>query len=132
MILVALDTDILVALLKGTPDAIEKIRQLQEDEEVISITIITAYELMKGACLSSKANENLVRVIETVSNLRTLELSLGAAEEAARIYKELRDKGKMIGEFDVLIAGVAKFYDEALVTRDEHFKTIRGLNLKGW
>lgn len=128
----ALDTDILVSLLKGAPDAVGKIRALQESGTRISTTTITAYELLKGACISSKPAENLAKVLESLSNLRVLQLSLGATEEASRIYKELRDKGRLIGEFDVLIAGIVKFYDEPLVTRDEHFKAIRGLKLINW
>lgn len=128
----ALDTDILVSLLKGVPDAIKKIRALQESGTEISTTMITAYELLKGAYMSSKSTENLAKVRESVSNLHVLELSFGAAEEASRIYKELRDRGMLIGEFDVLIAGIVKFYDESLVTRDEHFRSIRGMKLISW
>jgi len=130
--LVVLDTDILVSLLKGTPDAIEKIRTFQESGNEISTTIITAYELVKGAYISSRSDTNLVKVRESLSNLRILDLSIGAAEEAARIYKELRDKGKIVGEFDLLIAGIVQFHDEGLVTRDAHFKMIRGIKLIDW
>jgi len=130
--LAALDTDILVSLLKGAPDAVGKIEALQESGNQISTTIITAYELLKGAYISSRADENLAKVREALSNLRVLGLSLGAAEEASRIYKELQNRGKLIGEFDILIAGIAKFHDEPLVTRDEHFKSIRGMKLVNW
>jgi predicted nucleic acid-binding protein len=130
--LVTLDTDILVSLLKGASDAVDKIRLLQENGDRISTTMINAYELLKGAYISSSAEENLVRVSEVISNLRILELSLGAAEEAGRIYQELSDKGKLVGEFDILIAGIVKFHDEALVTRDSHFKSIRGMRIINW
>jgi tRNA(fMet)-specific endonuclease VapC len=93
--------------------------------------MITAYELLKGAYVSSRADENLSKVRELVSSLHVLDLSFGATEEASRIYKELRDRGRLISEFDVLIAGVVRFYDESLVTRDEHFKAIRGMKLIG-
>lgn len=128
----ALDTDILVALLKNDPDAIERIKILQDGGDHTSTTMITAYELVKGAYVSSRANENLAKINETLSNLPILELSFGASEEAATIYKELRDGGKMIGEFDILIAGIVKFNDETLITRDEHFKTIRGIKVVNW
>lgn len=128
----ALDTDILVSLLKGAPDAVEKIRALQESGSQISTTMITAYELLKGAQISSRADENLAKVRESISNLRLLELSLGAAEEASRIYDELRDRGRPVGEFDVLIAGIVRFHEESLVTRDEHFKSIRGMKIINW
>jgi len=130
--LTALDTDILVSLLKGAPDAVEKIRALQESGNRISTTMITAYELLKGAYISSRADENLAKVRESISNLQVLQLSFGAAEEASRIYKEIRERGNLIGEFDVLIAGIVKFHDESLVTRDEHFKSIRRMKLINW
>ena len=128
----ALDTDILVSLLKGVPDAVEKVRELQESGSRISTTMITAYELLKGAYTSSRSQENLPKVRDSISNLQVLELSFGAAEEAAKTYKDLRDRGKLIGEFDLLIAAIVKFYDESLVTRDEHFKSIRGMKLIRW
>ena len=127
-----LDTDILVSLLKGAPEAVERIRSLQESGVSISTTIVNAYELLKGAYISSKAVENLVKVRETISNLHVLELTFGAAEEAARIYKELQGRGHIIGEFDVLIAGIVRFQEESLVTRDAHFKLIRGMRLVNW
>jgi predicted nucleic acid-binding protein len=119
-------------LLKGAPDAVEKIRALQESGNRISTTMITAYELLKGAYISSRADENLAKVRESISNLQVLQLSFGAAEEASRIYKEIRERGNLIGEFDVLIAGIVKFHDESLVTRDEHFKSIRRMKLINW
>ena len=128
----ALDTDILVSLLKGVPDAVEKVRELQESGTRISTTIITAYELLKGSYISSRPQENLPKIRDSISNLQVLELSFGAAEEASKIYKDLRDRGRQIGEFDVLIAAIVKFYDESLVTRDEHFKSIRGMKLIRW
>ena len=128
----ALDTDILVGLLKGAPDAVDKMRTLQDNGDSISTTMITAYELIKGAHLSSKADENVAKVSETISSMSIHELSLGAAEEAGRIYRELQDKGKLIGEFDILIAGIVKFNDETLVTRDERFSNIRGIKLARW
>jgi len=130
--LVTLDTDILVSLLKGTPDAVERVRNLLETEEQLSTTMISAYELVKGAYISSRRDENLAKVTESIASLRLLELSIGAVEESARIYNEVKEKGKMIGEFDILIAGITKFNDETLVTRDDHFKTIRGIKLIKW
>jgi predicted nucleic acid-binding protein len=57
--LVVLDTDILVALLKGNSEAIDEVRRLEKNGDPLSTTLITAYELMKGAYISSKPDENL-------------------------------------------------------------------------
>jgi tRNA(fMet)-specific endonuclease VapC len=130
--LTILDTDILVALLKGTPGAAKKIRTLEDAGEQISTTTITAYELFKGAQISRKAQENLMQVREMLSSLQILDLSYSACEEASEIYLELRKAGNMIGEFDVLIASIVKTSDESLVTQDAHFELIHGLKLIKW
>lgn len=124
-----LDTSILVSLLKDEPDAKKKIWSLREAGDQIFTTTITAYELLKGASISARPEENLAKVRDLLSTTQVLLLSLGTSEEAATIYKELREKGKMIGEFDILIAGIVRSNDEELVTRDAHFKSVKGLKV---
>ena len=127
-----LDTSLLVSLLKGDAIAKGKIGALEESGVQISTTMITVYELLKGAYLSSKREENLTKIRDSLSTLQVLDLSWGSCEKASRIYKELKDKGTMIGEFDILIAAIVRSNDETLVTRDEHFKSIRGMKLTKW
>jgi predicted nucleic acid-binding protein len=89
-----LDTDILVALLKGEPEAVQTISGLEEKGDRVATTIVTAYELLKGAYISSKPKENLLKVQDIISNLQVLDLSLQACEEASKIYLELRKAGR--------------------------------------
>jgi predicted nucleic acid-binding protein len=119
-----LDTDIIVALLTGTPEAIAKIASIEEKGETISTTIVTVYELLKGAYLSRRCEENLARVTDVISNMQILDLTFIACEEAAKIYIELKNKGSMVGEFDILIAAIARASNEELVTRDEYFEIL--------
>jgi predicted nucleic acid-binding protein len=95
-----LDTDLIVALLKGTPDAIQKITSIEEKGETISTTIVTVYELLKGAYLSRRCEENLAKVTDTISNMQILDLTFNACQEAAKIYKDLKNKGTMVEEFE--------------------------------
>ncbi len=127
-----LDTDILIALLKGETDADEAMQNLNDKGCRVATTIITAYELLRGAYISSKPKENLAEVQELLSNIEVLDLTLQACEEASKIYRDLRKAGCLIGEFDVLIAAISRTYDETILTRDEHFKLIRGIKLTDW
>ena len=61
-----------------------------------------------------------------------LRLTDEACGEAARIYSRLESRGRMIDEFDVLIAGIVIASEETLVSRDEHFAVIEGLRLQSW
>ena len=119
-----LDTDIIVALLKGTPQAIQKITSLEEKGEPISTTIITVYELLKGAYLSHRCEENLAKVTDAIANMQILDMTFNACEEAAKIYKELKNKGTLVGEFDILIAAITIANQEEFITRDEHFELL--------
>lgn len=130
--MVCLDTDILVGLLRGDGRAIGVIEELQRRVEPLKTTIITAYELLKGAASSSKPRENMRLVKEMLSNINILTLSYGACEEASRIYVKLRRRGIIIGEFDLLIAAIAIHNDELLISRDKHFKLIEELKLETW
>jgi len=127
-----LETSIIVALLKNEEEAKEKIASLEVSGERISTTAITAYELLKGAQISSRSEENIAKVRELISTLNILGLSARACEEASKIYEELRDNGRMIGEFDILIAAIARTFEEELVSRDDHFKRIGSLKVTAW
>lgn len=128
-----LDTDIIVALLKGIPEAIQKITLIEEKGEAISTTIVTVYELLKGAYLSRRCEENLAKVADAISSMQILDLTFNACEEAAKIYKELNNKGTMVGEFDILIAAITIANQEEFVTRGDHFELlIPGSKLQKW
>jgi tRNA(fMet)-specific endonuclease VapC len=127
-----LDTNVLVALLKGAPEANQALLRLEETSDEPATTIISAYELLRGAYISSNQEKNLTEVRELLSNMQVLDLTLQACEEAAKIYQYLRKKGHLIGEHDLLIAGIAKAFDGTLLTRDGHFKQIQGLKTMKW
>jgi tRNA(fMet)-specific endonuclease VapC len=121
----------MVAFLKGLPDAVNKIDELTKNGN-ISITTITYYELLKGASLSSMRQENLSEITKALANMVILDISLEACAEAAEIYRELKEGGCLIGEFDIIIAAIARLNHEALLTRDKHFKCVKGLEISNW
>ena len=94
-------------------------------------TILNKYELLKGAA-TSKRSENLETVRNMLSEIEILPFDDDACHEAARLYGELRGRGRMINEFDLLVAAVVAGNDETLLTRDEHFRRIPGLHVRAW
>ena len=127
-----IDTSVLIPFLNGAPDVVDKVREVSAKTDRIAITIITVYEIMKGAYLSSKRENNLEDVKEAISNMQILDLSPQACEEASRIFCSLKESGKMISEFDILIAAIAKTNGEDILTRDQHFESIKGIDVIRW
>jgi tRNA(fMet)-specific endonuclease VapC len=120
----------MIPFLKGAPEIVNKVNEVSKDD--ILITVITAYELLKGARLSSKPQENIENAKKAISSMQVLDFSSEASEEASLMFCELKKSGKMISELDILIAAIAKANGEAILTRDQHFKSIKGINLIEW
>lgn len=121
--MVCLDTDILISLLRGDKAAERAVEEIEGEERPSRTTVITAYELLKGASISSKPEQNTLKVKQLLSNMQVYPLNDNACEEASKIYKELQLSGKKIGEFDILIAGIVIYNDDTLVSRDETLPT---------
>jgi len=106
--------------------------RLEENGELAKTTMLNTYELIRGAYVSSDPEKNLAEVQELLLNLEILDLTTQACEEASKIYRDLRKAGRLIGEFDVLIAAIARIHAETIMTRDDHFGQIQGINTAKW
>jgi tRNA(fMet)-specific endonuclease VapC len=63
-----------------------------------------------------------------VDQFRKVNLDEGIAIQASHIRKDLRERGQLIGDFDILIAATAVSLNEPLVTANqEHFSRVAGL-----
>jgi tRNA(fMet)-specific endonuclease VapC len=128
--MVCLDTDILIGLLRGDKAAISVVKKLESIKKPLKTTIIAAHELLRGASISSGPEENIPKVKRLLSGLDVLTLNEDACEEVSKIYTGLKASGRLISEFDILIAGIVLYNNETLVSRDEHFGLVRALGLK--
>jgi len=127
-----LDTDILVALLRNDKAAVDAVTALEKENEPLSTTTITAYELLKGASISKRSKENRELVKKLLLNLRILELDMDVCEVASDLYARLKKGGDMIGEFDILTASICTANNEPLLSRDKHLKKVKGLKVSLW
>ncbi len=119
-----LETTFLIDLLKGKKDAIDVYIKIRDSK--LYTTSISAWELLRGPKLVEKEEEFKVAV-EMLENLEILPFSFKSAQIAVEIEDSLRKKGMEINLIDVLIAAIAIEHNLKLVTRDEHFSRIDGL-----
>ncbi|WP_306305640.1 type II toxin-antitoxin system VapC family toxin [Metallosphaera hakonensis] len=70
-----------------------------------------------------KLNEN--KIFNFLSAFKILNVNMKDSIIASRIYKRLRDKGKLIGSFDILMGAQAINRDMTLVTKDTDFLRIK-------
>jgi tRNA(fMet)-specific endonuclease VapC len=117
--MVCLDTNVIIDFLLGEKTAVQKINELRAKGAGLFTTVVTLYELMRDT------NEQKMLIIDgMLEGMKIYGLDEFSTRKAIWIYKELKSKGAMINEFDILIAGIAMSNNETLLTRDNDFKRI--------
>lgn len=126
-----LDTNICVYLLNGNIVLKNKIAQVGLSSVVVSNATLS--ELYFGAYNSTKVAENLQRIALFKKNLGILSDSEESAMLFGSIKVDLKLKGCMIEDFDILIASIAIANRCIIITNNnKHFSRIEDLSLENW
>lgn len=131
MITALLDTDTVIALLRGN----ERLRhhaQLQPVQS-LAISMVTLYELQVGVEKSRDREKNRRALKDTMSPFHLLPFDESASLAAAQVRATLEKKGKGIGPYDTLIAGQALALGVTLVTANtREFSRVPELKITNW
>jgi tRNA(fMet)-specific endonuclease VapC len=122
-----------IFLLNG--DQRVKARIAQVGVEAISMAILTVGELYFGAYHSAHVETNLARIRAFLSEPgpKILPIDDAAVDCFGRFKAELRRVGQLIGDFDLLIAGVAVSRGLKVITNNtKHFNRIPDISLENW
>jgi len=126
-----LDTDTCVYALRGRASVREKLEAV--GIETIAISVITLAELRYGAACSARPLENQQAVDDFIQGLDLLGVDPAVARQFGEVKAGLRLSGKLIEDFDLLIAATAFAFDLILVSNNyNHFQRIPGLQLETW
>jgi predicted nucleic acid-binding protein len=125
----AFDTSFIVDLLRGNEEALKKLAEMEAEGIPFSTTEINVIELYRGAYLSLKKSQNLEKIKEIIECFQVMELEESVYEVFASLSASLISRGRTIGAFDELIAAIILCHNEKIVTRDNHFKEVPGLEV---
>ncbi len=131
MIKYMLDTNILIYTIKNRP---KKVRAaFKEHSEYLSISAVTLGELIYGAEKSKETARNLADIEALAARLDVLPFDGEAAVHFGQVRAELAASGKLIGPYDLMIAGHARSRGLILVTNNlREFKRVPGLRSENW
>ena len=124
--MVALDTNVAIALLRGQTQLLQT---ANIDLAACLLPVVVAGELLFGARNSGRAVENLAAYRSFVYDLQPLLLDGLAAEHYAEIRLALKQKGRPIPDNDMWIAAICRANEVPLLTYDRHFTEVPGLAL---
>ena len=127
-----LDTDILSELFKGHERVATEASAYIRQHGNITISAITKYEILKG--LKAKKASKQISAFQTFCSLNdVLPITDAAIEKASDIYAELKEKGNLISDADILVAAISMVNDYVLISNNtNHFSRIEGLRLDNW
>jgi tRNA(fMet)-specific endonuclease VapC len=127
-----LDTNIVSFAIKNNLIIKEKLEELRSQEELISISCITYFEVKRGL-FAVKASKQLDRFDDFCKDFQIIFLDdLAIVEKAAEIHANLRLRGLPIQTEDILIAATAIVKDFILVSNDSDLLRVEGLSLENW
>lgn len=138
--MIVLDSDIAISLLHKQVSIETLISHIKENE-ILSISSLTVYELYfglyklkksKGVSLNLPKWQQELNGIEKLTKiLPILDYNLQSAKLSADIYIDLVSKGKTIGLFDCMIAGVVIAHGgRGIITGNKkHFERIENLEI---
>lgn len=123
--LICLDTSVLIDYFRKTKKSNSFLYKLTEQYSLFAVSIITQYEIYVG---SNEGQD--IFWDQFFESITVLPFDAKANEEAIRIYRELKQKSKLIEIPDLLIGATAKAHSLKLATLNErHFSRIEGLEL---
>jgi tRNA(fMet)-specific endonuclease VapC len=122
---ILIDTNAYVAFKKGLPEALEIIQRAP----TIALPVTVLGELLAGFAVGSQTERNRRELQAFLTSPRAQVLTVDelTAEVYARVYRELRSKGRPIPTNDLWIAALALQHSAALFTFDQHFALVDGL-----
>ncbi len=121
--MVVFDTSLMVDASRKRKYALDLIESYSGKEQ-IATTIITKYEMLRGA-----PEQYIDFVSELLKRFLVLDFGNDALDETVKVYKNLKEKGKLINELDIMIAGIAEANNETLITKDKDFLNLESTKI---
>jgi tRNA(fMet)-specific endonuclease VapC len=127
-----LDTCVVSDFAQGQPLVLARVKAAAPED--LAASAITEMEVAYGLLLNPKLAGRLKPVMDAFFGaIRVLPYDRAAAEATARARANLKQRGRSIGAYDVLIAGVALAHELILVTSSvREFRRVEGLRIEDW
>ena len=123
-----LDSDQIIWYLKGKSEVVKRLQNL--GRENLAVSTISIAEVAEGIFGESEESARLLALEMFLAEINVLDVTRSIAYEFARLRSKLRRKGKLLDNFDLLIAAACLALDLILVTENKrHFQRIPNLRL---
>ncbi len=128
-VLYLVDTDWIIHYLNGHEEIVEKLKSLRR--EGLCISVISLAELYEGIYYSTSPAGNEEALNDFLNGVSIF----GVEEEICKVFArergKLRQKKKVIGDFDLLIASTCLYHNLTMLTNNrKHYEMVQGLSIQ--
>jgi len=118
-----IDSDFLIDFLKNKKETVSLISSLNSGE--LHVSIVSVGEILEGV-----PQKEIKKYLKFFSNFIIINIDIPIIIKFAEIRRELRKKGKLLDNFDLLIASTCLSRNLKLITGNKkHFNRINGLKI---
>jgi len=126
-----LDTNIAIYTLKNRPTRVRAAFKKHAGEMCLSS--VSLGELIYGAEKSAQVERNLTVIEGLAARMKVQSFDTQAAMHFGQLRAELAKSGRLIGPYDMMIAGHARALGLILVTNNRReFDRVPGLRVENW
>ena len=122
------DTDWIIHYLRGAEEIKQKLISIKA--EGLAVSVISLAEVYEGVYQSPEplANEKVLK--DFLTGVSVLQVNEEICKRFGEERAKLRKQGKLIGDFDLLIASTCLHYNLILLTGNiKHFERVENLNI---
>jgi toxin FitB len=119
-----LDTDVLIAYLRGYVQAVDLLKSLAQNGAAFSLSVVTVVEIEAGVRTNEKAKTQ-----ELLDNFEIHPLDVSTAYLAGSFLRQHRQKGVSLSLADAMIAATAVAKNLTLLTYNQRHYPMREIRL---
>jgi tRNA(fMet)-specific endonuclease VapC len=127
-----LDTNhVTKAINKGSPERMEMRRLLGKGVRV-GICVPVLCEVESGIWLVSRPEEYRASLAQLLAQVWIWPIDRATAKAYGEIYNDLRRRGRVLSQVDMMLAALARQMKLTLVTTDRDFDALPDLRVENW
>jgi tRNA(fMet)-specific endonuclease VapC len=127
-----LDTNHLGAALDARSPLRERIFQSRRAGHRFGTCVPVLCELEAGLLYTRRRDQNRRILAVLLREVRIWPLERSIAPLYAEIFSELRDRGRVLSQVDILLAALSRSMDATLLTSDRDFEALPDLRVENW
>jgi tRNA(fMet)-specific endonuclease VapC len=128
-----LDTNTIIHALNGVLSVRRRLNEVEDRDEILTSALVVG-ELIYGAECSARCEENRENIRRKLERVRIVPFDAQVGDRWGRLKAQLRARGRMKADIDLLIAATAVEEGAVLVTDDAALLAgdIPGLTVENW